>query len=304
MSKLTQSSTNINNYLSGANSTMDSTYSSYGQKMTLGDSPARCTDPALLDSIIQYYNKKNYPKNRQNATKITMTRILKAGTADRNSCDVLFEYRQEIFSDLYTSTPNVTIGQKTERFRMQDNGNGLFTVASMDVTGSSGLPGLSPRKVVNKVTADMNPSYIGTGCDLKCASPEILKSVKTAYESKSIDGFTNYMGGWMAGGWYSALKETFTNGGSSIGNSTLIKANRTIRTAVDTCEYEMIYNRSAIDANGTPSVQSGAVGFFKATFIKDPTTCTYTPNSVVKVNTSVIPSLTDAQATRINYTYA
>lgn len=177
-----------------ANIAFESTFSQFGQVQTLGSCPKKCSDPDILNAIITYYNNANYPKTRAGVTKKTINRILKAGTAGKNICDILFEEKQEKYNDLYTDTPTVNVTQKTQRFTMKDAGGCQFVVDSQEgFTG--GLPmreGFQVTKapsVINTRTPSLNPVYTGTGCELDCTKSEVMTAMKQKYQSANIEGF-------------------------------------------------------------------------------------------------------------------
>jgi len=177
-----------------ANTAYESTFSQFGQVETLGSCPKKCSDPDILNAIITYYNNANYPKTRAGVTKKTVGRVLKAGTAGKNICDILFEEKQEKYNDLYTDTPTVNVTQKTQRFTMKDVGGCQFVVDSQEGF-TSGLPmreGFQVTKapsVVNTRTPSLNPVYTGTGCELDCTTSEVMTAMKQKYQSANIEGF-------------------------------------------------------------------------------------------------------------------
>ena len=179
-----------------ANIAFETAFSQFGQVETLGSCPKKCSDPDILNAIITYYNNANYPKTRTGVTKKTIGRVLKAGTAGKNMCDILFEEKQEKYGDLYTDTPTVNVTQKTQRFTMKDTGGCQFVVDNKEgFTGSNGLPmreGFQVTKapsVVNTRTPSLNPVYTGTGCELDCTKAEVMTAMKQKYQSANIEGF-------------------------------------------------------------------------------------------------------------------
>ena len=188
-----------------ANAAYEKVFSQFGQVETLGSCPKKCSDPDVLNAIITYYNNANYPKTRTGVTKKTIGRVLKAGTAGTNMCDILFEEKQETYGDLYTDTPTVNVTQKTQRFTMQDTGGCQFTVASVE--GFRGLPmstkeGFATKtpSVVNNVTPSLTPPYTGSGCQLDCTNADVLRAMKQKYQSANIEGFSGRRGVKRGGG--------------------------------------------------------------------------------------------------------
>jgi hypothetical protein len=251
----------ITQYQGAAMTAHESTLGTYGQVETLGSCPKKCTDADVLNSIIDFYNTANYPASRTNVTKKTISRIIKAGTAGTNLCDVNFEEKQETYADLYTSAPTIAITQKTKRFTMKDKGGCNFIVDPTTKEGfqgvpfnskqpfadkkvmfqeppaprtrerqgfqnvQGGLPFAAPRRaegfqskkatpsVVNSSSPALNPPFTGNVCDLDCSNPDLLRAVKSTYESTNIEGFSprRPKSTWtsMIGKWVHGLVEPF-----------------------------------------------------------------------------------------------
>ena len=330
-----------------ANNIADTVFSDVGQEQTLSDCSVKCTDPAILDAIMTTYNSDNYPNDRNNVTQKTMTRILKVGTADPSTCEVSFEVRSDVYSDFYTSAPKTTTTTKTQKFNMEDNGDCTFTVTSSGrapvaegFKGSSsrfgsvaesfvpskrkegfqdaGLPGVAAaatkkkkkakhRSVVNPLTPSMAPPYMGTNCSLKCDDRDLMNSIRDSYEVVAEEGFTNYMGNWLSGGWFKTLREAFQDGTyDSVDDTsaeaavvTLKKVNKAVRTGSNTCEYEIVYDED----NGDGYPVSGEVGYFQATVAQDTTGCSFSLTDVTPLDAPIIPTLPKSAVKTVNYRY-
>jgi len=188
-----------------ANTSYEKTFAQFGQSETLGSCSKKCSDADVLNSIITHYNTTNYPQTRTNVIKKTITRILKAGTADKNICDILFEEKQEKYNDLYTDTPITNVTQKTQRFTMKDNGSCNFIVDDTpleEAVSEEGFRGGLPMKkegfqsikrasVINSQTPSLTPVYTGSGCELDCTNSDILNNMKQKFQSNNIEGFKN-----------------------------------------------------------------------------------------------------------------
>jgi hypothetical protein len=251
----------ITQYQGAAMTAHDSTLGTFGQIETLDSCPKKCTDADVLNSIIDFYNTANYPASRTNVTKKTISRVIKAGTAGTNLCDVNFEEKQETYADLYTSAPTIAITQKTKRFTMKDNGGCNFVVDPTTTkegfqgvpfntrqpfsdkkkvnlqtprlhqtkqggqNAQGGLPFAAPRRaegfqsktatpsVVNSSSPALNPPFTGSACDLDCSNPDLLRAVKSTYESTNIEGFSprRPKATWMGalGKWIHGVVEPF-----------------------------------------------------------------------------------------------
>lgn len=276
-------------------------FAAFGQSETLStDCSVKCSDPAILDSIINTYNNANYPAGRTNVTKKTMTRILKAGTAGVNSCDILFEEKKETYADIYLTAPTTVITQKTERFVVKDTGGCNFVVdlsgvpiygiAGVAPTDTAELPDLdipdnveentteegfqTMPTVINAKTPALTPPYSGNACSLDCADRSLLESVNQVYQSGSTDGFSNL---------YEAFQDTVP--------ATLNTVNKSLKLSQNQCEYEIVDS-------------DGATGYYTATFDEDLTSCNFTANSVQKSSSPIIPGLPAKNTTSINYSFS
>ena len=193
--KLNSVKSSISQFFGVANTGFEKTFADVGQIQSLGSCPKKCTDADVLDSIMSFYNSTNYPSTRNNVTKKTMTRILKVGTASANECDVTFEEKQDVYTDLYADTPKTTLTQKTQRFKMKDTGNCKFAVEvnegfqNAKPATAGGLPGMRLPSVVNNATPSLAVPYTGTVCELDCTKADTLRAVKQKYESSTIEGF-------------------------------------------------------------------------------------------------------------------
>jgi hypothetical protein len=309
MQGIANSSMKITNSRSLVDSIYQTFFAAFGQSETLSSGcSAKCSDPAILDSIINTYNKANYPLGRTNVTKKTMTRILKAGTAGVNSCDILFEEKKETYADMYLTAPTTVITQKTERFVVKDTGDCTFTV---DLSGVAiyGLAGVAPTDttvlpelsipdetvattttttseegfqtmptVINEKTPNLAPPYKGKPCNLDCADRSLLEAVNQAYQPGSTEGFA---------GWFSNLSEAFQD----TLPATLHTVNKSIQLGLNACEYEII------DSNGD-------TGYYRARFDEDASSCSFTPNSVQVSTSPIIPGLPAKNTTQIGYSFS
>jgi hypothetical protein len=232
---LAASTKKISDALGQANTAYENAFAKFGQVETLGTCPKKCSDPDVLTAIISYFNNANYPSTRTNVTKKTMGRILKAGTSGTNTCDILFEEKQETYSDLYASAPTTNVTQKTQRFTMKDAGNCQFSVdtsttlregfagipmtsapvTGRPVTGRPGKEGFQASQavpsVINNATPSLTPPYTGTGCQLDCTNATVLAAMKTKYQSANIEGFQSPARGpkGFFGRFFSGFTEAF-----------------------------------------------------------------------------------------------
>jgi hypothetical protein len=233
---------------------------------------------------------------------------------------------------------------------MKDTGNCTFSVDSGAKEGfqnprppaaAGGLPGMSRPMVVNNVSPSLAPPFAGSGCDLDCTKPEVMKAVKQKYEAgANVEGYRNYTGGRLA-----SLREAFQDGGEEVAedggemeadttdpssynepaqitaeeqqavaavmetpppkkvvaSTTLKKVNRALRTGVDKCEYEIVFDAVAVDSSGGAKETKDGIGFFQATFSKDKVGCAYMPSQVVKVAAPIIPGVPAARVSNVSF---
>lgn len=321
-----------------ANQLHDATISNLGQTQTLGNCNNKCTDSDVLAAITTHYNNKNYPSTRTNVTKKVMKSILKAGTASATECDITFEETQEDYSDLYDSEPYVTTTTKTQRFTMGDtNGDCVFNVVkappkegfSNHSSGFQGLPGVKSvsgfqsgstnfktPSTVNSVTPALNPPYTNTGCELKCEDPNNIVAMKMSINRSKTDGFTNrVMSGFSSlseAFQVSPLNQTIPNTASLVAtaptpkvitSTTFKKVNRALKVNTTTCEYEVVYDATNMDTNGNSTHVKNAVGYYQATFTKDPSACTFTVSSAAKSSAPILPSVPVKKSVALKYTF-
>jgi hypothetical protein len=204
----------------------------------------KCSDPDILNAIITYYNNANYPKTRTGVNKEDDWACSQGGHAGKNICDILFEEKQEKYSDLYTDTPTVNVTQKTQRFTMKDMGGCQFEVDSQE--GFRGSPGGGlPMKegfqvtkvpsVINGVSPSLNPAYTGSGCELDCTKADILTAMKQKYQSANIEGFQNRKAR-NRGGFFSNMFASFSEAFQDVtegGDPTVVDTSATDATATD-----------------------------------------------------------------------
>jgi hypothetical protein len=134
-----------------------------------------------------------------------------------------------------------------------------------------------------------------------------MNSIRDSYEVVAEEGFTNYMGNWLSGGWFKTLREAFQDGTyDSVDDTsaeaavvTLKKVNKAVRTGSNTCEYEIVYDED----NGDGYPVSGEVGYFQATVAQDTTGCSFSLTDVTPLDAPIIPTLPKSAVKTVNYRY-
>jgi hypothetical protein len=299
-------------------------FAAFGQSETLSTGCAvKCTDASVLDSIINTYNSANYPTTRTNVTKKTMIRILKAGTAGPNSCDILFEEKTEKYADLYATAPATVISQKTQRFVVKDTGGCNFVVdlsgtpvyelASPPPPATKPLPNLSIPDVVPDIVPDIVPDADASTDDAIAADdgtqegfqtmPSVINpktpalpkpytgnqcildcALRTQLDAMQQLYQTGATEGFKNGGWFSNFAEAFQD----TLPTTMQTVKRSIKLGPNQCEYEVINSDNSTD-------------YFTTTYTQDEGACTFTPSIVNKSTTPIIPGVPVANTTTIGY---
>ena len=199
-----------------------------------------------------------------------------------------------------------------------------------------GLPGFKTPSTVNPSTPAMNPPYTNTGCQLVCEDPQLLIAMKQKISSAQIDGFKGRMS--SQGGWFSSLFEAFQDSSDDsapaddsapvaeddteptvndetspvdapaptpkvIATTTMKKVNRALKLDMNRCEYEVVYDATNVDTNGNSTQVNNGIGYYQATFKKDPSACTFTVSAATKMANPILPSVPANKSISISYTF-
>lgn len=297
-------------------------FASFGQSENLSNGcSVKCSDASILDSIINTYNNANYPATRTNVTKKTMTRILKAGTAGPNSCDILFEEKAEKYADLYSTAPSTVITQKTQRFVVKDTGGCNFVVdlSGTPVYGLAPPPPPAPKPLPKMIIPDVAEEPAEEPAEEEVVEEEVVEeeiteegfqtmpsviniktpalappysgntcsldcAVKTQLDAMQQLYQTGTTEGFRSGGWFSNFAEAFED----TLPTTMQSVKRSIKLGPNQCEYEVINSDNSTE-------------YFKTTYTQDEGACTFTPSIVSKSTNPVLPGVPVANTTSIGY---
>jgi hypothetical protein len=97
---------------------------------TLGGSncTTKCSDPEIIERIIEQYDIDNTPTQRFGGTQNSMINVVRAATDSNNVCKVIFENKQDLYGDYYlndkTSSNYLTVNNLfIQQFPMEKVGN-------------------------------------------------------------------------------------------------------------------------------------------------------------------------------------
>jgi outer membrane lipoprotein SlyB len=182
----------LNTHVKAAETTASNTLNAVAENQILqtGCPERKCSDPAVLNAIIERYNDDKKLTLDYGGESNKIVQIAKAGVAGPNTCDVLFTNLYELYDDaLYPPvyTENTTVAK---RFKMTNTGNCVMAVAPgntsiIDIT--SDAIGIVPRS--SSLTTPYSPQ-----CKLNCRNESILTNVKqklnTQYQTPTV--FPNF----------------------------------------------------------------------------------------------------------------
>ena len=83
----------------------------------------KCADPDILKAIHTAYNNDSNPKEQYDVDVHTMTKILKAGVASDDECDVIFSDQKQVFSDILNDPIEVVNSGRSYRFKLTPTGD-------------------------------------------------------------------------------------------------------------------------------------------------------------------------------------
>jgi len=61
----------------------------------------KCSDPEIIQRIIEQYNEDNTPTDRFGTTQNSMINVVRAATDSNNTCKIIFENKQDLYGDYY-----------------------------------------------------------------------------------------------------------------------------------------------------------------------------------------------------------
>jgi len=187
-------------------------------------------------------------------------------------------------------------------------------------SGSDGPFKMPPT--VNAATPSLNPPFTNEGCVLKCEDNDLMDALNNSVSSQT-EGFK---GRASSNPWFSSLFEAFQDSDpidtldetipdnsatlgdteptpKAIASTTLKKVNRALKVNTTTCEYEVVYDATNVDTNGTSTQVNNEVGYYQATFTKDPASCSFTLSSAAKSTDPILPSVPANKSVSVGYNF-
>jgi len=218
-----------------------------------------CSDPQILNAIIDKYNADNAaPANKIfGVTTQKMVSVLKAGVSSPTSCDILFNNQIDTYDSVVQDPVKTVNIARAMRFTLVDTTPSTckFSVKSYIDVSSSAI-GIRSDK-----TELPNP-YKQSTCQVDCRTPSLLVAIKAAIEGQNTAKAA------------SALKQVITSYSPS----------------ENTCEYEIkkdytTYGTTTKTVTGTTSYVSASVKFNS--------TCVPTLDTVGEIYPEILDIQTD-----------
>ena len=158
---------------------------------TLGGSncPTKCSDPEIIERIIEQYDIDNTPNGRFGQTQNTMLQVTRAATDSNNVCKVIFENKQDLYGDYYlndTSSSNyLTVNNLfIQQFPMENNPN-TCTFYSVPNSASDILADDIALSSADDFNTYITPSLPvqGTCLPPNCRDPTLLNAAISDYQN-------------------------------------------------------------------------------------------------------------------------
>jgi hypothetical protein len=149
----------------------------YNTQVLDGCPTKKCNSPDILKAIMTQYNIENAPTGQYAVEKHTMSKVLKAGIASKNECDIMFANQVEKFDDIMYDPVDTRVYAKVLRFKLKHEGNCVFSVVpSQSYDVSSNAIGLRSD------TSALPTAYTGPACQVDCRNTTLLRRLKEVYE--------------------------------------------------------------------------------------------------------------------------
>jgi hypothetical protein len=239
---------------------------------TLNGCPdVKCSDPGVLNAIMNSYNLNNIVKNDGIVETRKMVQVVKSGISSGNSCDVLFTELYEEYDD-YLYAPTDTSKQVlAKRFTMANNGNCVIQVAS----GENTIFDISSNAIgITLPTSVLPGPFTGNTCQVDCRDKTLLTNVKT-------------------------MLNTTLQTPTTI--PTFKSVSQSFPSAPNKCEYMMKKDMTRKSlAHGTFSTTTDLETYVEALFTMNPTTCDFTLKSVIEYDPDEITTKVNKQTNSID----
>ena len=158
---------------------------------TLGGSncPTKCSDPEIIERIIEQYDIDNTPTERFGGTQNSMINVVRAATDSNNVCKVIFENKQDLYGDYYlndkTSSNYLTVNNLfIQQFPMENNPN-TCTFYSVPNSASDILADDIALSSADDFNTYITPSLPvqGTCFPPNCRNPTLLNAAIRDYQN-------------------------------------------------------------------------------------------------------------------------
>ena len=158
---------------------------------TLGGSncPTKCSDPEIIERIIEQYDIDNTPTERFGVTQNSMINVVRAATDSNNVCKVIFENKQDLYGDYYlndkTSSNYLTVNNLfIQQFPMENNPN-TCTFYSVPNSASDILADDIALSSADDFNTYITPSLPvqGTCFPPNCRNPTLLNAAIRDYQN-------------------------------------------------------------------------------------------------------------------------
>ena len=221
---------------------------------TLNGCPdVKCSDPAVLNAIMNSYNLNNIVKKDGVVETRKMIQVVKSGISSGNSCDVLFTELYEEYDDyLY---PQVDLKKEViaKRFTMANSGNCVIQVAA----GENTVFDISSNAIgITLPTSVLPAPFTGNTCQVDCRDKTVLSNIKTMLNT-------------------------------TLQSPTVIPTFKSViqsfPSAPNKCEFMMKKDVTRKSLGyGTFSTTTDLETYVEALFTMNPTTCDFTLKSVIE----------------------
>ena len=165
-----------------------------------------CSNPIYMQRIMDAYNNANSPIGIYNQERNTMTKIIRASTAENNECRITFENKNEFYNDITDYNLNnsnnytVTNTLKFINVPMTSNGNicdfnprKIPVINVISNSSSNTYPPIKPSDLTLSYGNDLSPYFTGlrSGICQVGDTATLFDALITDYRSKANTPTTN-----------------------------------------------------------------------------------------------------------------
>jgi len=224
----------------------------------------KCSDPAVLNAIIERYNNDNKLSLDYGGESNKIVQIAKAGVAGPNMCDVLFTNLYELYEDALYPPVETETTTVTKRFKLTNTGNCVMTVAP----GNTSIIDISSNAIgIISPGSSLTTPY-SSQCKLNCRNETILTNIKqklnTQYQTPTV--FPNF--------------------------NTVVQS---YQKEYSVCEYMFKKDISTKNVKtNTMSTETGVDTYVSANFTIDPSSCAATLKTVTEYEPDLITTTKDS----------